>query len=242
MPMKKSGILGLGILLAVIGLAAFSQAASGYDKRFEIAKARNEGWYTSLSIRPQFVQGDFRSRLVLWHFEKAFFIPRLTKGSDLDVGLAIGRKSAYGSWEVRYSLALPQAVVADRTQGIQIHNLEISGRSYFWPGEILQPYGQIGINVPLIVVPDGAAFQGANLNAMYVGVGLNAGAGLTWDFAPDTFLDIGLVYRFLAFFYAYGEGKGRDINHLRTVQDGDQFGRLLRSSSLALTASLNFMF
>lgn len=217
-------------------------ADDGYDRRFEIARARNEGFFASLSTRWQTITGDFRTDLALWHFDKAFFIPRLGREEELEYGLGIGRKTAYAAWEVRYSLALPHATVAGRDETIQMHTLEISGRSFLWPGRAFQPYGLLGINIPVVYVKDGAAYLGESLNSLYAGVGLNAGAGLSWDIARDFFLDLGFVYRFQVFYYAYGEGKGRDINHLRTSRDGEKFGRLLRSSSLSLTAGLGFLF
>lgn len=239
--MKKR--LGLGGAAALILLAASPALAStGFDKRFERAKSRNEGFFASISFRPQSVFGDFRSDLTLWHFDKAFFIPRFHSAYGSEFGLGIGRKNAYSAWEIRYSLALPKADVAGAAEAVQLHCLEIAGRSFFFPGRALQPYGQLGIDLPLVSVRDGAAYLGERLNAAYAGAGLHAGAGLTWDFAPDTFLDIGLVYRFVIFYYAYGEGKGRDINHLRTSYEGDRFGRLLRSSALAFTVGLGFMF
>jgi hypothetical protein len=227
---------------AVLAWSSLAPWASGFDKRFELAKARNEGYFATISVRPQIVFGDFRSDLTLWHFDKAFSIPHLNGAFLSDLGLAVGHKNAYSSWEVRYSLALPKAAVDGTSEIIQFHDLEISGRSFFLPGRALQPYGLLGIDVPFVVVHDGASYLGEKLSATYAGVGLHAGAGLTWDFAPGRFLDLGIVYRFVIFYYAYGEGKGRDINHLRTTQDGDRFGRLLRSSSLALTASLGYMF
>jgi hypothetical protein len=241
---RSAGPLVRFVAVGLIAVAGLAVSASGYDKRFELAKARNEGFYASLTGRVQAVSGDFLHDLTLWHFDKAFYIPRLEGGEEYDFGLSlgIGRKTAYGSWEVRYSLALPEAYVNGREQRIQMHELEISGRSFFWPGRILQPYALLGIDLPLVFVHDGASYLGESLDAAYVGVGLEVGAGLVWDIASDTFLDLGIVYRIQGYFYAYGEGKGRDINHLRTVQDGPKLGRLLRSSSLALTASLGFMF
>lgn len=239
--MKATARVGLA-LLAGACLTASATAGDGYDKRFEIARARNDGFFASLSTRWQAIKGDFRTGLTLWHFDKAFFIPSLGREEEYDYGLGIGRKTAYGSWEVRYSLALPRAAVDGRDETIQMHALEISGRSFLFPGRALQPYGLLGINIPLVFVKDGAAYLGKSLNALYAGIGLNAGAGLSWDFARDCFLDVGVVYRFQVFYYAYGEGKGRDINHLRTSRNGEKLGRLLRSSSLALTAGLSFLF
>lgn len=239
--MKKR--LGPGCAAVLILLAAApALAGSAFDKRFERAKARNEGFFATISLRPQAVFGDFRRDLTLWHFDKAFSIPRFHSAYSSEFGLGIGRKNAYSAWEIRYSLALPKADVAGAAEAVQFHCLEISGRSFFLPGRALQPYGQLGIDLPLVYVRDGASYLGERLNAAYAGAGLQAGAGLTWDFAPDTFLDIGVVYRFVIFYYAYGEGKGRDINHLRTSYEGDRFDRLLRSSALAFTVSLGFMF
>jgi len=237
---KKRLLAGLAALTVLAVAPALT--ASSFDKRFERAKARNEGFFASISLRPQAVFGDFRTDLTLWHFDKAFAIPHFYRAYASEFGLGLGRKNAYSAWEIRYALALPKAAVAETTEVVQFHCLEISGRSFFLPGRAIQPYGLLGIDLPLVFVRGGASFLGEKLNATYAGAGLHAGAGLTWDFAPDTFLDIGFVYRYVIFYYAYGEGKGRDINHLRTSFEGDLFGRLLQSSALAFTASLGFMF
>jgi hypothetical protein len=231
-----------GVALALLGSAVSASAfEQGFDRRFSIRHARAEGLYFTLSAQPLEYTGDFLSSLTLWHFEKSFFIPRLGKSGVLDIGVGLGSKTAYGSWEIRYSLALPKAGVDGRNESVQFHNLEINGRSFIWPRETVHAYLQLGIAIPVVFVKDGAFYRGADLNAIYAGAGANLGGGVLFDLGRETFINIGAVYRFQVFLYAYGEGKGRDINHLRTVYGGDVFGRLLRSSSFGLTVSLGFM-
>lgn len=231
-----------GVTLALLGSAASASAfEQRFDRRFDIMKARAEGFYFTLSAQSLEYGGDFLSALTLWHFEKAFFIPRLTKSDILDIGVGLGSKTAYSSWEVRYSLALPKADVNGRSQSIQFHNVGIQGRSFLWPHETLHAYLQLGIDIPVVIVKDGASYQGKAINAVYAGGGANLGGGILFDLGRETFINIGAVYRFQVFLYAYGEGKGRDINHLRTVYEGEKFGRLLRSSSFGLSVSLGFI-
>ncbi len=79
------------------------------------------------------------------------------------------------------------------------------------------------------------------MNASYVGAGLQAGAGLHLDLGPSVFLNAAVTYRWIGFLYAFGEGKGRDINDLRTEPMGPEFGRLLRTDVLTLTLGVGFI-
>jgi hypothetical protein len=54
-------------------------------------------------------------------------------------------------------------------------------------------------------------------------------------------IQAGLTYRYLAFLYVNGEGKGRDINNLRVGYGGPEFGRLLLAHSFTLTVGLGFV-
>ena len=229
------------LLIGVVLLAAWS-TASAYDARIDHIKARAEGLFLSFSVRAVDYTGDIRRDLTLWHIEKAFFVPHLNGTWTADLGLGIGGKTAYGSWEVRYSLALPNAAVGGESHTLQMHNLEVIGRSFLVKNETFHPYGLLGIDISLLMIANGSYYQGSRLNAAFAGGGISAGGGLMLDLSEKTFLSVEALYRFTVFLYAYGQGKGRDINymHVGTV-DGAPFGRLLRTPGLGLSISLGFM-
>jgi hypothetical protein len=230
--------------LAIVMTAPPSIAgeAGAYDSRIEHITARAEGTFLTFSVRSFDYSGDLRRDLTLWHIAKAFYIPRLQNAMVLDFGLGFGRKTAYGSWEIRYSLALPQASVGGENHALQMHNLEINGRSFFWKNEAVHPYGLLGIDLSMLMIGGGSYYQGQRLTAIYAGGGINAGGGVILDLGAKTFITLEAVYRFTVFLYAYGEGKGRDINYMRVgTMDGAAFGRLLRTSAFGLSLSLGFM-
>ena len=224
----------LGVLLTAGAFAAF-------DRRINHMTARAEGTYFTIQGRAHNYFGDFRSDMTLWHFEKAFYFPKLAHAFAVDVGVGVGGKTAYADWEVRYSLSTPQASVAGNRQSIQLHTLEVDGRSFLRLDKSIHPYIQLGLVLPYLAVPKGATYLGSRLNASYAGLGANLGTGLILDLDAHSFINLGASYRYLFFLYAYGEGKGRDTNHLRVGYNGPKLGRVLRSSSLAVFLSLGFM-
>jgi hypothetical protein len=222
--------------------AAVEDTAAAYDSRIDHITARAEGLFLSFSARSLDYTGDVRRDLTLWHIQKAFFVPRLHSAWAADLGLGLGGKTAYGSWEVRYSLALPGATVGGESHTLQMHNLEMIGRSFFVKTETFHPYGLLGIDLGLLVIANGSYFQGSRLTAIFAGGGISAGGGLMLDLNAKTFISLEAVYRYTVFLYAYGQGKGRDINymHVGTI-DGAALGRLMWMKGLGLSLSLGFM-
>jgi len=184
-------------------------------------------------------RGDLIQDLTLWHFEKAFFIPRLGKGLALAVGL--GGKGDGGSWDVSYLRSTHTVSITGAPRTASFQAIEINGRSFFLKKSFLHPFFLGGICLPFIRVDDGSAFRGGRSDATYVGIGLNVGTGLLIEIGPSIVLNAGAVYRWIGFLYAFGEGKGRDINNLRTGFEGPEWGRLLRTNSLSLTIGLGFI-
>jgi hypothetical protein len=237
LPMKTAPVFAL-----VLSLLLATAAAAGYDLRIEHVTARAEGLFLTFNVQSLNTSDDLRRNLTLWHIEKAFFIPRLENPVGFRLGLGIGGKTAYGSWEIRYSLALPKAEISGETGTLQFHNLEINGRSFIIKSEVFHPYGMLGIDLPLLVMKNGSLYKGQRLTATYAGLGINAGGGVIIDLGRSAFINLEALYRFTVFLYAYGEGKGRDINYMHVgTTDGPAFGRLLRASSFGLSVSLGFM-
>jgi hypothetical protein len=230
--------------LVLLGAALLVSAAalSAYDPRIEHITARAEGLFLTFSVRSYNYSGDVRRDLTLWHIEKAFFVPRLHNLLTTDIGVGIGGKTAYGSWEARYSLALPRATVGGESHNLQMHNLQINGRSFIIKNEVFHPYGLLGIDISVLAIANGSYYHGSRLTAAFAGGGINAGGGFMIDLNAKTFIAFEALYRFTVYLYAYGEGKGRDINYMHVgTMDGAAFGRLLRTTAFGLSLSLGFM-
>lgn len=185
-------------------------------------------------------RGDLATPRVLWHFEKAFSFPRLQAG--FAVGVSYGFKADKGAWEVSYRLSAHRGTSADGAPASPVvHILELNGRSFLLRESAVHPYFQGGICLPILHLPHGSAYRGRTSGATFVGGGLNLGAGLAVDIGPTVVVTAGAVNRFVWFLYAYGGGKGRDINHLTEGYGGPKLGRLLRTSGLSWTISLGFI-
>lgn len=218
--------IGAAILIA----AVLGPAAAAAESR--------DGAYLSVSGSLLDFQRDLRHSRTLWHFDKEFFVPRLNRGAAVSIGY--GRKTQGRSWEVSALFAPRTVSLPDGDHSASFRALEMNGRSYFVKRGSLHPYFQGGITIAYIRVKDGCLYLGEKLNAAYAGGGLSAGVGIVFDLGPSLILNIGARYRLIGFLYAFGEGKGRDINDLRIEYQGAEFGRLLRTDIVSLTVGIGF--
>ncbi|MHB8054017.1 MAG: hypothetical protein ACYDH3_02025 [Candidatus Aminicenantales bacterium] len=219
------------ILAAILITAVLAPLADAADAR--------DGAYVFFSGQYLDFQRDLRHNLTLWHFEKAFFVPRLNRGPAVAIGY--GKKSPGRSWDVSYLFAPRTVSLADGEHAAGFHALEVNGRSFFFKKASVHPYFQGGIIIPFLHVKDGSLYQGKRLNASYFGAGLTIGTGVVIGISPAIILNVGAQYRLIGFLYAYGEGKGRDINDLRIGFEGPKLGRMLRTDIVTLTVGIGFV-
>jgi hypothetical protein len=201
--------------------------------------SKSEGFFIALGARSLAFQGDLDGRLVLWHFEKAFFSPRLDTAPGL--GLGIGIKHAGWLWEAGYVESRLNAHLPDRMSRAIFRSIEISGKSFLLKEFPLQPYISLGISVPILNVGDGSELLGVRTSASYIGIGAEAGAGFVVDVGSSLFLSVGAGYRALGYYYASGEGKGRDITELHVGYEGPVWKNWLRSTTFEWTVGLGFV-
>ena len=198
-----------------------------------------EGFFLSLSARSLAFGGDLDGKLVLWHFEKAFFSPRLDPATGLGVGFGV--KHAGWLWEMGYVQSRHGADLPDRTTRAAYHSLEMNGKSFLFPELFFHPYISLGISVPWLTVRDGSEFRGVRTDASYIGIGLNLGAGLLADISRRVFISGGAGWRVLGYYYASGEGKGRDITELHVGYEGPIWRNWIRTSTLEVSFSLGLI-
>ena len=198
-----------------------------------------DGSYVMLSGQFLDYSRDLDHNLTLWHFEKAFTLPRLERGGAWAV--SYGMKSYNGSWDVSFLRSSQTVSLENGSHTATYQALDLNGRSFFFKKLALRPYFLGGITIPFLRVKGGSFYRGETLNASYFGAGLNVGAGLHLDVGPSVFLNAAVMYRWVGFLYAFGEGKGRDINDLRVGYMGPEFGRLLRTDVLSVTIGVGFV-
>ena len=221
------------IFLLLMALASLSAATQD-------PKRTGEGFFITASGQSLAFKGDFDGRLVLWCFDKAFFVPEMKNATGFGFGLGFKRNAWL--WELFYVNSHHPSAFSNRNGSSVYRSVEIDGLTYLVKNVAIKPYILVGISVPWLTVDQGAEMYGLKYRATYFGLGLKFGGGITWDIAPFLFMSGGLVYRVLGYGYASGEGKGRDIITFRVGQDGPEWKSWLKTSSLGLTFGLGFVF
>jgi len=231
MPPRK--ILVPLLLLAAAFLRQPVQAAPAEEKD----KDEPRSFFVGLNAAGMSFKGDLDGRLILWHFDKAFFMPALSKESL--VGLSFGQQWASGAWEVGFSQASRVAPLSgDQTGAVRLGLLEIRGKTLLIKPSPVHPCFFLGFNIPWMQVEDGARMGGTTQAASYIGLGLVLGGGIQANLGSRLFLNAGVSQRYVWLLYAWGGGKGRDISRLVSDQTGTEMRRPLRASGLSWEASI----
>ncbi len=204
------------------------------------AKPAGEGFFVSASGHDLAYKGDLDGKLALWHFDLAFYIPKLERKTS--VGLGFGYIHASWMWELSYLRSDLTASVEDRNTPALFQAIQITGRTFLLREFPVKPFISLGISIPWLRIDNGAELNAQKLKASYIGLEAVLGAGLAVRIGPSVVLNGGASWRLGGFFYTSGEGAGRDITNLSVGQGGPRWGRWLRSSSLGLTFGLGFVF
>jgi len=221
-------LLGTALVMLIAACSTFGQ-----ENRYSKA-----GFFIGLSGSSLSFEGDLSEDLVLWHFEKAFFVPKLEGAFGL--GLGFGFKKPAALWEIEFIRSSHTADLKVGQSQATVTSIEVSGKSFLLRYAPCQPYLLFGIHIPWLRVKNGSQLYDTVSNATYYGIGLSLGGGIVIHLLPRLFINGGIVYRYLGFLYVFGEGKGRDINDLRVGHDGPEWGKLLRTQSLGLSLGIGF--
>jgi hypothetical protein len=223
---------GIAVLASIAALAVALPAQE--------LKPAKEGFFIAASGHVLAYKGDLDGKLDLWHFDLVFHIPKLEEKTSAAFGFGIIHPS--WMWEISYLRSnLTASLEAGNTPAL-FQAVQITGRTFLLREYPVKPYFSIGISIPWLRIDNGAELYGQKLKASYIGMEAVIGAGMAVRIGRTVFLQGGAAWRLGGFFYASGEGAGRDITHLSVGQDGPRWGRWLRSSSLGLDFGLGFVF
>lgn len=198
------------------------------------------GFFVATGAQGLAYRGNLNGTLELWHFDLVFRIPKLADRLSAAFGFGIVRPT--WMWELDYLRSESGATAGARGTTALFQAVQLTGRSFLFRSWRVHPYISVGIAVPWLKVDAGAELYGASLAASYIGLEALLGAGAAARIGRIIVVHAGVSWRVGGFFYASGEGKGRDITTLAEGQGGSRWGRWLKTSSVGLDAGLGFVF
>jgi opacity protein-like surface antigen len=169
------------------------------DASAQSASFARQGIYVSVMASPgtTFKGGDFDGRHYLYDSEQVVLIPDLSSADAL--GFAIGGRFERGAIEISYVQAKHPASFAGARGMATSRVVNIDGKYFFAPRSRLQPYLSGGAAIPWLFVEGGSMGRGSESDATFVGVGINAGAGLAVYVHPRVAVSAGYNYRLAIF-------------------------------------------
>lgn len=223
------------IILAVTGGSSFAEL----PPRVWDPSPKAESFWELGIIRDE-MRGDLDGNLILGTTEKAFFIPKLKP--SWGAGIRFGRILKGGLWTVGYSQTRTTASFQGRSEGAVSHALEVGGKGFLLTRGAVKPYLRVGFDVIWLRVHDGAIRGDTLYNANYLGLGVGGGLGILVRVSPKLFLTAGGTYRYLAYMYAKGPGRGRDVTNLYIDRTGPRRHIFLKSPAPRFEVTIGYMF
>jgi hypothetical protein len=183
--------------------------------------------------------GDLDGKLILGTTEKAFFIPKLKP--SWGAGIRFGRMLKSGLWTVGYSQTRTTAAFQGRSEGAVSNALEVAGKGFLLTRSAVKPYLRVGFDLVWLRVHAGAIRGDILYNANYMGLGVGGGAGVLVRLSPKVFLTAGGTYRYLAYMYAKGPGRGRDVTNLYVDRTGPRRDIFLKVPGPRFEVTIGYM-
>jgi hypothetical protein len=191
-----------------------------------------------ISHYASFGKSDLDGLLVLGNAEQVFYIPKIE--SNFGFGLSLGSKSKSGLWAISYLQSVHEATFQGLNSTAVSRMVEINGRTFLLKKAALGPYIILGLNFPWLTVKNNSGKDKTVYDSTYLGVGVNAGAGLLLPLQPRLFICASVIYRYIGYLYAKGPGRGIDVTDLFDDRTGSRHRRYLRAPVLALELSLGY--
>lgn len=231
--MKKKYVLSVLLLLA---LAAWAQ-----EPPDAVPTATESGTFF-FEVTTQYLSFNHRDldgNMVLGNAEQVFYIPRVKP--SLGFGVGFGRRFRSGLWSVSYLISGHDVTFQGRDGTAESRLLQLNSRTFLLKTSPVRIFVHFGLNFPWLKVRKNAADKNGQIfDATYLGVGVNAGAGLLVPISSRMFFSGSLIYRFIGYLYANGPGPGIDVTDLFDDRTGSRHRRYLRAPVFALELSLGY--
>jgi len=186
-----------------------------------------------------FKGSDLNGNMVLGNAEQVFFIPRVKP--SLGFGIGFGRRFRSGLWSVSYLVSGHDVTFQGKAGTAVSRLLQLNSRTFLLRTAPLRFFAHFGLNFPWLKVRDNVADKNRRFSdATYLGVGVNAGAGLLLPVSSRMFFSGSIIYRFIGYLYARGPVKGIDVTDLFDDITGPRHRRYLGAPVIALELSLGY--
>ncbi len=222
------------LLLVTAGRAAAQLPPRIWDPN------RDDRYFLSFSVLRDDLMGDLNGKLVLGTSEKAFFIPKLDP--LWGVAISVGRMRKNGLWSISYSQTRSQATFQETSSRAVSHTLGMIGKGYLLTRGAIKPYIRFGFDLVWLHVNRGAERRDVRYGANYLGLGVGGGLGVMIQIGRKLFVTAGGTYRYLAYMYAKGPGRGRDVTNLYIDCDGPRRHIFLKAPGPRLEIGLGYVF
>jgi len=233
--MKKAALIAW--VLTAVAVTAPAQSSL---PPFRWNRSCAERAFVVFTVLGDALKGDLDGQLALGNSEKVFYVPKVSRGPGFSVSYGQTRKS--GFWTVGFSRTVHDASFRGVKSTAYSNAIEVSGKGYLWTRAAVLPYIQLGFELPWLHVTDAAERGGVIYDANYLGLGVQAGAGLLIPLNDRIFVTCGGSYRFLALMYAKGPGRGRDVTNLNIDRTGPRRDIFLRVPGFRLEIGLSYIF
>jgi len=196
--------------------------------------------FVGFSLQRESLEGDLDGKLVLGNYEKIFYIPRVRPSVGFSLSLGQFRKN--GMWSVVYSMTPHHVSFLGAGHHSVSNVLEMVGRGYLLKKTALRPYVQLGFGPVWLHVSNGS-FRGNTFHAAnYLGLAVHGGGGFLVPIGSRIFLNAGAIYRYAAYMYAKGPGRGRDVTNLYIDRTGPRRDIFLKSPGFQFAFGIGYLF
>ncbi|MEI6614419.1 MAG: hypothetical protein WCL37_05940 [Chrysiogenales bacterium] len=227
------------IFALLILMQTLSQAAQ--EPPFVVPESKEMGAFF-FEVTTQYLSFGYRDlngNMVLGNAEQIFYIPRVKP--SLGFGIGFGRRFRSGLWSVSYMVSAHDVTFQGRDGTAISSLLQINSRTFLLKSSTAMIFVHFGLNFPWLKVYANAADKNGNIyDATYLGLGVNAGAGLLLPVSSRMFFSVSLIYRFIGYLYAKGPGRAIDVTDLFDGRSGPRHRLYLRAPELALELSLGY--
>jgi hypothetical protein len=226
-------------IFPVLLLLALGAAAQGPPDELPPVQEKGDFFFEVTTQYLTFSHRDLNGSMVLGNAEQVFYIPRVK--SSLGFGVGFGRRFRSGLWSLSY-LGSGHDVTFQGRKSTAVSNLvQLNARTFLLKTSKVKLFAYFGFDFPWLKVYDNAADnRGKIVDATYLGLGVNAGAGLLVPISSRMFFSGSIIYRYLAYLYANGPGVGIDVTDLFDDRTGPRHNPFLRAPGLALELSFGY--
>jgi len=164
-----------------------------------------KGFYLGLGAAYNTIQGDFNGTSALQGGSEIIILPAIDNAVGVDLTVGIGITDAWAV-ELNWLGSDHTGTWAGLQGNVSFFSFSVNGKYNFQSSTTVQPYLLFGVSGNALQIYNGAqnTFTGQVGDATLSGTGFNLGAGVDHYLSPRLSLNLGVLYRYIAYNQADG--------------------------------------